>query len=316
MSFLSRKSSDPPTVFATYLLPSNPFRRSSFAKSRHSSTDSASTTGSTDTATSAVTAASTNTSYSSSSNKHLSIDSPSAQGSSNPFSRCPTPVPVPRQVDVIEAPTDKYLHGHTSHIQCSKCATDLCLTSQIISKGFQGRHGRAYLISGHPSSKYSSTRKTNGVNGSLPNTFLNKPIDRNLVTGQHKVSDVQCNICGTILGWKYVEASEEAQKYKVGKFILETKKIRVGVRWDNIVGTEFGYGVDGEHARNLDDGKEAPDQEELEFDSQSETECQDLFENIWSPGLANRRRQRKAERYKRKASKVYVPRGSQESLNA
>lgn len=92
------------------------------------------------------------------------------------------------------------------------------------------------------------------------------------------VSDLHCNICGTILGWKYVEASEESQKYKVGKFILETKKIRVGVRWDNTDGTGFGHAVDGEQVNETDEVESRPgEQEELEFDSQAESECEDLF---------------------------------------
>jgi hypothetical protein len=30
--------------------------------------------------------------------------------------------------------------------------------------------------------------------------------------------------------------------------------------------------------------------EEVEFDSQDEEECEDLFSGIWSPGLARKRR--------------------------
>ena len=147
------------------------------------------------------------------------------------------------------------------------------------------------------------------------------------------VSDLSCSICGSLLGWKYVEASEESQRYKVGKFILETKKIRVGVRWDNERGTAFGseigMGMDGydgmgpsfsserEKAAGVD-GKGGPEgvDEELEFDSQDEDECEDLFAGVWSSGLAKRRRQRKNERFRRKAGKVFVPRvnGSQDSL--
>lgn len=126
------------------------------------------------------------------------------------------------------------------------------------------------------------------------------------------VSDLLCGICGTVLGWKYVEAKEESQRYKVGKFILETKRIRIGTRWDNGEGTGFGNaaveGVDGD-----EDGQDS-DLDALEFDSQDEDECEDLFAGVWSPGLASRRRQRKSERFRRKAAKVYLPRGSQESL--
>lgn len=226
MSLLFRKPSDPPAVFPTYLLPSLPFRRTSM-KSRHSSSDSNMST-------------STTSSNHTTSTGRTSIDSVTIS-SSNPFSRCPTPTPPPSQDEEPQVPADKFLHGHTSNIECASCATDLALTSQIISKGFTGRHGRAYLVQGHPSSRYASTLHTAGRNGALPNTYLSKPIARSLVTGQHMVSDVSCSICGTLLGWKYVEASEESQKYKVGKFILETKKIRVGSRWDNEPGTGFGH---------------------------------------------------------------------------
>src|SRR5690606_14990573 len=37
----------------------------------------------------------------------------------------------------------------------------------------------------------------------------------------HSVTDVYCIICGTNLGWTYIEASEETQKYKIGHFCLE-----------------------------------------------------------------------------------------------
>ena len=107
------------------------------------------------------------------------------------------------------------------------------------------------------------------------------------MTGQHTVSDVSCSICGTVLGWKYVEAAEESQKYKVGKYILETKRIRVGVCWEN---------EEDDGAPNL---PKPPDEisesiqeveEDVEFDSQDDDECEDLFAGVWSPQLALKRR--------------------------
>lgn len=167
-------------------------------------------------------------------------------------------------------------------------------------------------MSGHPSSKYASTTRTSGMNGALPNTFLDKPVPRSLITGQHKVADLSCNVCATLLGWKYVEADEESQKYKVGKFILESRRTRIASRWDNPEGTGFATSpLDGSGAAE----ESGPADEELDLDSQDEDECEDLFAGIWSPGLARRRRQRKSERFKRKATKIYLPRGSQESLS-
>ena len=134
---------------------------------------------------------------------------------------------------------------------------------------------------------------------------------RNLVTGQHTVSDISCAICGSVLGWKYVEASEESQKYKVGKYILETKRIRIGVSWEN-----NGFGDSDEDAydeivplnsselRNLHDGHHSSSNKkrlvDVEFDSQDEDECEDLFAGVWSPALALKRKQRKKGRMSRR----------------
>ena len=162
-----------------------------------------------------------------------------------------------------------------------------------------GRHGRAYLVQGTTSHIRTTTP-------ALPNTFQNKSIARNLVTGQHVVSDISCAICGGILGWKYVEASEESQKYKVGKFILETKRIRMSVSWENEEeGDEPSQAYDEALPVSPRDLRKLVDHSvgvngELEFDSQDEDECEDLFAGVWSPQLAAKRRQRKKERFGRR----------------
>lgn len=48
--------------------------------------------------------------------------------------------------------------------------------------------------------------------------------------------------------------------------------------------------------RKIVDGPGAT-KDELEFDSQDEDECEDLFAGVWSPQLASKRRQRKRERF-------------------
>ena len=128
------------------------------------------------------------------------------------------------------------------------------------------------------------------------------------MTGQHIVSDISCAICGSILGWKYVEASEESQKYKVGKFILETKRIRMSVSWENdeddLTGPQRSDEVlplSPRETRKLVDSN-GPSRADgtLEFDSQDEDECEDLFAGVWSAQLAAKRRQRKKERFGRR----------------
>ncbi|KAI9045118.1 yippee/mis18 family protein [Aspergillus affinis] len=187
----------------------------------------------------------------------------------------------------------KYLKGHVSYIRCSRCATDLCLTSQIISKGFTGRHGRAYLVSAEPEACAVSVNATSSPTVSLPNTIIQKPVPRQLVTGSHTVSDISCAFCGSVLGWKYVAAEEESQRYKVGKFILETRRTMTASSWESA--TYVGLPARPESLGAADIQPEASGIP-VEFDSQDEDECEDLFAGIWSPGLAACRRSRKLDR--------------------
>ncbi|KAL4917438.1 yippee zinc-binding/DNA-binding /Mis18, centromere assembly-domain-containing protein [Aspergillus aurantiobrunneus] len=192
---------------------------------------------------------------------------------------------IPYRLPIEENPEKKYIQGHVSCIRCSTCAVHLCLTNQIISKGFTGRHGRAYLVSADPTVNAPSY-----PGESLPNTLLQNPVSRQLVTGVHTVSDIDCAFCGSVLGWKYVSAEEESQRYKVGKFILETKKVKTTPAWEPSLNADFARSTSSPNST------EAPSKsiyDRVEFDSQDEDECEDLFSGIWSPGLAVRRRNRR-----------------------
>lgn len=161
------------------------------------------------------------------------------------------------------------------------------------------------------------------------------------------VSDISCAICGMVIGWKYVQASEESQKYKVGKYILETKRIRVGVSWENEEDEDFETAYDEllplppDQLRSLDGpsrggggGGSAPfirtgtssrnssrsparspspgikrgsrqiKLDDVEFDSQDDDECEDLFAGVWSPQLAVKRRQRRNNRIMNKHAAI------------
>ena len=192
--------------------------------------------------------------------------------------------------ETAAAPTSEgpYLQGHSSHLQCAKCATDVCLTSQIISKGFTGRHGRAFLVSPSPT---AVTNASNSMPLCLPNTKTDAPSQRQLVTGVHTVSDVRCAICGSMLGWKYDGAEEESQRYKVGKYILETKMVCSSIDWEHkdpdAPLSSVCYSIALQRGNNIGD---------VEFDSQDEDECEDLFAGVWNPTLASKRRRNKSFR--------------------
>ncbi|KAF1979869.1 yippee-domain-containing protein [Bimuria novae-zelandiae CBS 107.79] len=193
-------------------------------------------------------------------------------------STVPSPSSSPPQ------PTGFLSSASTSHLRCSKCLTDLIPTSSIISKGFTGRHGRAYLVSPPATSALYPAGTTPSPSdmkpGDLPNTHIHKAVPRQLVTGAHTVSDISCRTCGSVLGWKYVEAEEESQRYKVGKYILETKRLVRGTGWE----------VDEEDREEM---KAKVRDEDIEFDSEDEDECEDLFAGMWTPQLAAKRRKNK-----------------------
>lgn len=168
-------------------------------------------------------------------------------------------------------------------IRCSTCSTDLAFTSQIVSKGFTGRYGRAYLVSPLEPCKKDQPR------GTLANVQLGKPETRQLVTGSHVVSDIMCAVCRVKVGWKYVDAKEESQKYKIGKFILETKRTVNSSSWDDVPAPESGD-------LDVDPAQLSPeeDAEAVDFDSDDSDDCEDIFAGVWDPWVAAKRRSRKA----------------------
>lgn len=334
MSASSRSTSS--SLFPVYLIPSLPFRRRNRNGRRPGSPDSS-----------------------------------TASSRYPPLSPCDASSAAP-VAPALAAPAESYLRGHVSRLRCARCAADLGLSSQIISKGFTGRHGRAYLVSPTPPGCSAGAGRNTSSHQSLPNTHTHAAVPRQLVTGAHTVSDVSCAFCGAVVGWKYDGAEEESQRYKVGKFILETKRICADScwesgRWEEIVSLPFSPppprrplsshqqqqqqqparaaaggggsrsgtfsvargifmdddedGYDDINIDTLSDPQRSassastshphqslpvpiatptttPNKQEqgepaIEFDSQDEDECEDLFAGIWSPALALKRRQAK-----------------------
>ena len=50
---------------------------------------------------------------------------------------------------------------------------------------------------------------------------------RRLATGIHTVCDIFCTVCRSYLGWFYVEAVEQSEKYKIGNFVLERRQVEL-----------------------------------------------------------------------------------------
>ena len=86
---------------------------------------------------------------------------------------------------------------------CKKCQTHFGGQDNIMSKNFHGKTGQAYLFI------------------ECFNYEMGISEEKEMLTGLHKVCDVYCRGCHTEIGWKYEDAYEQTEKYKVGKIILE-----------------------------------------------------------------------------------------------
>ncbi|KAL2874330.1 hypothetical protein SGCOL_010501 [Colletotrichum sp. CLE4] len=220
-------------------------------------------------------------------------------------------------------------------LRCSTCSCDIAFSSQIVSKGFTGRYGRAYLIAPTVVTAYNTslTQGNSSKNkGSLANVRIGKCENRQLVTGWHVVADITCVLCNAKLGWKYVDAKELSQKYKVGKFILEVERVVPFRSWEDVdVRDEEDYddedddvsedeesaeerkatgGAGGAGSRDDDssgdDGaesarKDTSDSEvEVVFDSEDEDDLEDMFSGNWDPDIVAKRRSRRVTTARKK----------------
>lgn len=169
-------------------------------------------------------------------------------------------------------------------LRCGSCSADLAFTFQTVSKGFTGRHGRALLVT-----------PMNGQD-SLLNIRTGRNENRQLVTGWHVVADISCGTCSTKLGWKYVDAKEPSQKYKVGKFILEMERVVTYRSWEYEDDHRSQTDSKAQGSVSIKSGpsagraqNEASDDEIL-FDSEDEDECEDIFAGTWNAETVAKRR--------------------------
>lgn len=164
---------------------------------------------------------------------------------------CSVPTHRTLATEEMEASNSLVRLQHSRVYSCTCCQTHVATHDQLISKSFQGRHGRAFLFAAacvaagraaleppmpprpyplcggeraaRPRVRLQSAWRTlpRRVPCRRVNVQLGPKEDRVLMTGLHTVSDIFCASCAARLGWKYEEAFEASQKYKEGKFIVE-----------------------------------------------------------------------------------------------
>ncbi|CAD7926301.1 unnamed protein product [Amoebophrya sp. A120] len=119
------------------------------------------------------------------------------------------------------------LHGAGVY-SCSSCETPLALKQDLLSTHFRGRTGTACLFD------------------NVINVFSGEPEETQMTTGLHVIRTIHCVKCCENLGWTYIKAYSESQKYKEGRFILEEELIRQqpdenSANWDpKLLGREQG----------------------------------------------------------------------------
>lgn len=72
-------------------------------------------------------------------------------------------------------------------------------------QNFRGQHGKAFLFE------------------KVVNIIQGDANERSMTTGKHVVRDISCRQCQSTVGWKYDKAFESSEKYKEGKYILESE---------------------------------------------------------------------------------------------
>ena len=89
----------------------------------------------------------------------------------------------------------------------SNCSEYTCI---IAVQGFHSSNGPAYLFD------------------AAINVTFGESTERDMTSGTHLVRDVFCVRCYTPIGWKYVQAYNASEEYKVGKLCLERNRL-VGI---------------------------------------------------------------------------------------
>ncbi|KAG5969704.1 hypothetical protein E4U58_001136 [Claviceps cyperi] len=217
----------------------------------------------------------------------------SSSSSSPTSSPASSPATIPSSSRRHSTPVDKHplsrclSRAAPDTLRCRSCSTDLAFTVQIISKSFTGRYGHAYLVVPGPAQSSAAEDEQ----PSLLNIRIGCSEDRQLVTGWHTVADIFCATCACNLGWKYVDAQEPSQTYKVGKYILEMKRVVKHCSWDDVAVRDLGI-LEREkevEARGHDESNDG-DSDEIVFDSSDEEECVDIFSGTWSAATVAKRR--------------------------
>eukprot|EP01016_Furgasonia_blochmanni_P031032 TRINITY_DN3212_c0_g1_i14.p3 TRINITY_DN3212_c0_g1~~TRINITY_DN3212_c0_g1_i14.p3 ORF type:complete len:105 (+),score=2.48 TRINITY_DN3212_c0_g1_i14:164-478(+) len=97
----------------------------------------------------------------------------------------------------------EYLEGNNIYC-CNVCSVHLTNYNELVSKGFKGKTGKAYLFNvAQEQLKYFFCEVYIELECRV-NVSCGPVEERILISGLHLVCDIYCKSCHTIVGWKYV----------------------------------------------------------------------------------------------------------------
>lgn len=102
-----------------------------------------------------------------------------------------------------------YDSSDTQIIVCNECLSHLCLLDLVLSDGFTGASGKAYLVD-----KLINVQPE-GHDQETP-----------MKTGTYVINKIRCLQCFTTLGWYYKKLYNYLELYKEGKYVIEKKYVR------------------------------------------------------------------------------------------
>lgn len=109
-----------------------------------------------------------------------------------------------------DAPKEETLPQEQPKFVCSSCSLDVGMQSHIIWEGYMGANKSAYL--------FSEVRNLEPAS---------EPRKQQLSTGHFLLQDVRCKSCSTALGWTYLKAWHQDQKYKEGTTIVQRSLLQL-----------------------------------------------------------------------------------------
>lgn len=86
---------------------------------------------------------------------------------------------------------------------CAQCECDVACYSSLIWEGFMGAQQPAYLFRATVNLEPCSSHRQEALS-----------------SGTYTLVDVSCRCCAQQLGWQYIQACNEEQKYKEGGVLL------------------------------------------------------------------------------------------------